>query len=187
MSHIQNFDRDLIHYRFAVPEVLGAGSNGASVRLSSDGVVYDDAVSQCCVDEDAIVLAGGNQAFGVHIIGPDETDGSVYRLRGYGFQKQVGVVVTAFIGIGAAAPTVSDVLPLAVPLRGGGRWQSIDECIMIQPFGTIDTVDYSDRPLVFGFKFANESDSIAATANVEAFVSVQRLATRPPFYNASVR
>lgn len=185
-----NFDRDLrwIGMGVGIPAFV-AGAAYADVFQASLTPLYETVgtIRRGPVPA-ANIRAGLVNAVGLMIVGPDGTDGSPYRIKGSVWCSSPDIDIFCFLGIAPEAPAVGAASPVSYLqfLASGDRNLHVDDTLNVAPFGTIDSVDLSERNIVFGFAFGNET-----TADIPARftfnMSVQRLSVKPPRYEAAVR
>lgn len=187
MTNLTNFDRDLMGFRLGVRSAFSSSFLiGADVVARSDGTVVVDQASGSCFSNALNLAARSSVAFGCYVTGPDQTSGSCYRFRGFASASVADVHCTAFVGAGDGTVSTFDTLPESDFVGCSLGSLHFDDCLNVQPFGTVGGVDLSARPLMAGFVLSNPSGA-AVDADLRCYVSVQRLATRPPFFNSSVR
>jgi hypothetical protein len=194
MASIVNFDRDLRWLEMKDFEHT-LNPNIAytdPVKCRTDGVVYEDIVSFHTEKRSTHTIASGDvTTLGRFIKGPDETNGSAYRIKGCISSTHDGVATNVFVGIGDASPAntssgqvVLFTQPVQAQTRGGDG--IVDETIYINPFGTISAIDYSSRALVVGVMWYNHTAG-ALSPIITCSLGIQRLSVKPPEYQTAIR
>jgi hypothetical protein len=193
MSSVNNFDRDLRWIGFDTGDSLQTPHTAfaSTHKVRSDGVVYTQEAHVFRNSRATEAFAADDcTTFGVHLTGPDDTNGSPYRIKGFA-KANANYDIYILIGIGPASPSSSaagdDILfhqYLAASL--GSEPVTFDETLYIKPFGIISSTDYSDRVLTAAMLWHNTSGG-ATSDRILGQLSVQRLSVKPPEYNTAVR
>lgn len=154
---------------------------GQAPYVATDGMVYQT-VGEMRISQTLVLAAGKSKGYGVYMAGPDEfsPDRIQYRLTG---SVASAHNLSLMLAIGPAAPSNQAagqqvVLPLPIEASVGGL-MVIDEFIALAPFGTINDVAYSTRPLAVVVDARNFANS-QVSALVEGHVCVQRAVGAPP-------
>lgn len=181
MTHLQNFDRDVLHHSFVSPLSVGGQSSGLNpgvTALSEDYTSFN-------VDDVASINNATVRSNGLLMVGPNETFGCAYRFRSYCSTNDVGITCQSFVGI--YDTTGSPIVRFPIRLGLAGQTTQVDEIVNFVPYGVIGAFDLSLMNLCFGVSFENQSGANVIAAGVRAFGFVQRLVKSPPAVSAVMR
>lgn len=172
--------------------------DAAQVNCNTDGIVWLD-VGQFQTRQDDFGLGSTKlKGVGMFMVAPqlsNDGDWGVYRLKGTVLcgASTVDLVVVAGIPVavpdahGDIAANAGQAIAYIKPICSHHHAGNFDETVCIKPFGTIESVDYSARPVFFGVLAYNTGNLQIQNTNLWVDMSAQRLAVPPPRYNSVVR
>ncbi len=151
------------------------------------GAVVQDLGRVSVFEDVASLTAGEHVSAGVCLVGPDaiakgSSEYVPYRVKGQMMGTANSAVPIFFVAIGPASPGADAAgysvhYPIKLGDSGGANTMvgsSVNEIVYACPFGTVDSVDYSARCIVFGMAWANRSTG-AILCESFGVLSVQRL------------
>ena len=175
---VVNLNRDLLFMRYN-NLLFGAQTTGGLPEPALLAGVNDVSNPYHTREHTISANIGNRVANGFQFIGPDETDGATYRVKGSLSSNVENVTVRCYAGILNAA---GDGLDETFIIGSGRSGKTIDEVVEVRPFGDTNAL-YALRPIVFGWWVTFHITAGVALAGV---LSVQRLSVRNEPYVAVV-
>lgn len=173
----------------AISSTAKSLSDNPSPKLLSSGTVFKQNF-WLQVDDSIAIASGKHHSVGGLIEQPDLYGGRMpYRIHGE-CHTAGGGIPYAFLGLGPATISDGNDNDLAYTAWFGQVHTTsdnkngcafVDELFIIQPSGEINSTDFSDRALCFGWAIYNEH-SASQTIDVKATLSVQNLGIHNPSY-----
>lgn len=129
-----------------------------------------------------------HSAIGLLIRSPNHFgDRVAYRVRGQARCSDYDILAIGFVAIGPANPSNSAAgqathWPSHMGIVSANGSTYIDELIVLDQIGEINSVDYSARPVAFGWTFYNRSSNARNNVRLLGNISVQCLAVQSEGY-----
>lgn len=196
MSSIVNFDRDLYWISSPVNEQGFSDEIGwqRNPNVSTDGTVQSQVANNGFYDAVTLSCSLNHiRASGVNLTGPDQSEGSPYRIKGYAYEFTGTYTIYLMYGIGSLSPSPHSILPAgntvlqSYPIKVGKEKMYFDETIYIKSFNDLyPGQGYEKNPVTF-FVMLHCHDAGAVSTITNYRLSVQRLIAAPPEYNTNYR